>query len=204
MFVNAIPHLLGIAIASNLDNLAVGVSYGVRGIELPPLPNLVISAIAFALTYLAASLGVSVAQFMTDRAAVVAGAMLMIGLGIWVMPAGKPRRRLSSGASSRPSVFRILAEPELADLDRSGTISVFESLFLGLAVSLNCFTNGLSAGLWKLGVPEVALCNAVLSYLSLWFGSWLGRRYGAHWLGRTSPVFAGWLLILLGACQLMA
>ena len=116
-------------------------------------------------------------------------------------PSGRRATLGHASTSPRPSLTRILQAPELADSDHSGVISIGESLLLGVALSLNCLTNGLPAGLWKLQPLAVAACNAVLSFASLWCGVRLGKRYGAHWLGRKADVLAGVLLILLGAYQ---
>ena len=44
---NLIFLLVLIGISANLDNLGVGIAYGVRRINIPPLSNLIIAVIAF-------------------------------------------------------------------------------------------------------------------------------------------------------------
>ncbi len=211
-------HLLTIGVATNLDNLAVGVAYGIRRIWIPTASNLAIAAIAFVFSVVSAVAGTYVGRFMSASTANLVGAALMIGIGIWVLP----RRRRADAAPSapdaandgshdhggkvetaptHPSPIRVLHAPELADSDHSGVISLGESLVLGVAVSINCLTNGLPAGLWKLQPLPVATCNAVLSFVTLWCGVWLGKRYGEHWLGRKADWIAAVLLILLGVRQ---
>ena len=232
-----ISHLLTIGIASNLDNLAVGVAYGIRRISLPARSNLAIAGIAFIFSVVAASAGSLLGHHLTDRVAAVTGAVLLIGIGIWAMP--KPEKNgkrgrdpekgqpepiaergpaemerapagqadpavcAAAGPARRPSVWGVLRNPELADRDHSGEISASESLVLGIAVSLNCLTNGVSAGLWKLGPVATGVTNGALSYLTLWAGVRLGLRYGGHWLGRKAALIAAVLLILLGLEQLL-
>ena len=194
-------HLLIIGVASNLDNLGVGVAYGVRRISVSPLSNLLIAGFAFLFSVAAAMAGAGVGHFLSDRVAAVAGAVLMIGVGLWIIQPPRPRGAVPPRAPARPSFMRLLAEPELADRDHSGEISLSESLVLGIAVSLNCLTNGVSAGLWKLGVLPMAVCNAALSYASIGLGVWLGGRYGTPWLASRANVLAGGILILLGVRQ---
>ncbi len=197
-------NLLLMGMASNLDNLSVGIAYGIRRIKLPPLPNLVIAAIAFAFTYASVWAGTYTGRFLSNRAANAIGAGLLIGVGLWVILA--QRRRPEAGvprpASDPPLLLDVWQEPEEADVDRSGVISVGESVVLGVALSVNCFTNGFAAGLWNLGALPTAMFNAVLSYMTLWGGAWLGARYGARRLGNKATYAAGCMLILLGIHQL--
>lgn len=194
--------VLLIGVASNLDNLAVGVAYGIRRISVPTLPNLTIAAIAFAFSAISAVAGAELGHYLPPRLADVLGALIIIGIGVWMLPLrGRAPVAAPPPASRRPSVMTILREPELADRDHSHEISLSESLLLGVALSINCLTNGVPAGLWKLNAWHVATCNAVMSFATLWFGVQFGKRYGAHWLGRKADAISGGLLILLGLHQ---
>ncbi|HEY3366154.1 MAG TPA: sporulation membrane protein YtaF [Symbiobacteriaceae bacterium] len=198
-------HLLLIGIAANLDNLGVGVAYGIRRIKIPALPNLVVAAIAFLFTYVSVVAGAYTGRFISDTAARAIGAVLLIGVGVWVVLAQwrGPKERPASKGDQPNWVLAILQEPERVDADNSGSISLSESLVLGAALSINCFTNGFSAGLWKLGALPTSICTAAFSYLTLWGGAVIGARYAAEWLGSKATVVAGCLLILLGLHQLL-
>lgn len=201
---NALFHLILIGIAANLDNLGVGVAYGIRRIRVPAPSNLVIAAIAFLFTAASVWAGAFTGRFLADQTANAVGALLLIGVGIWVILAQwRPRAGVPRPRRSTPLVLRIWQEPAQADFDQSGTITLPESLVLGVALSINCFTNGFSAGLWKLGALPTALCTAFFSYLALWGGAWLGMRYAAQWLGNKAAIAAGCLLLLIGIHQLL-
>ena len=194
--------VLAIGVASNLDNLAVGVAYGIRRIAISTPANLAIAGIAFLFTVVSAVAAIHVRRYLPPRAADLLGSVILIGIGLWMLPVRKQRpTKPSPSAERRPSVMRLLRGPELADRDHSGVVSLSESLLLGVALSLNCLTNSFSAGLWNLSVLPVAVCNAGLSFGTLLSGTWLGKRYGAHWLGRKADAIAGILLVLLGLHQ---
>ena len=196
-----LSHLLVIAIACNLDNLGVGVTYGLRRIAIPPLPNLMMALIAFLFTVLSAHAARLASLLISERAGTIGGAVLMIGFGLLALPAPWVRRA-PRPEKPRASLRDVQQRPELADRDHSGTISPVEALLLGTVVSLNCLANGLPAGLWHLRIMPLALGNAILSYGSIALGVWLGRRYGEHWLGRKADWVAGLLLVALGVHQL--
>lgn len=207
---NEIFHLLLICLTANLDNLGVGIAYGIRRIKVPVTSNLAIAAIAFTFTYVSVLAGSYIGQFMSRGLANVGGALLLIGVGIWVM-ASQHRDAGESAAEpatdqaqhGAPLVLAVLQEPDKADLDHSGVISFGEALILGVGLSINCVTNGFSAGLWRLNPLPTAAITALFSYGTLWAGDWVGMTYAAEWLGNKATITAGVLLILLGFHQLL-
>jgi putative sporulation protein YtaF len=205
----SILHLLFIGVAANLDNLGVGIAYGIRRIKIPLLSNLVIAAIAFLFTLVSGWAGAYIGLFLGQYTANFIGAVLLIGVGVWVImthfrtPSERTRQVPQAEMERMPSVLTVCQEPEQADFDGSGEISLRESLVLGAALSLNCLANGLTAGLWRLNAVAAAFITAVFSFLTLGLGASFGVNYAARWLGAKATIFAGCLLILLGVHQLM-
>jgi len=196
---HALFQVLAIGVASNLDNLAVGVTYGVRRISISTCPNLAIAGVAFLFTLTSTVAGMHVGYYLSPQWADRLGALILVGLGIWMLPVWRRHwRETTRAAPQRLLVLRMLRSPELADRDHSQDIDFRESILLGVALSLNCLTSGLPAGLWNLNVWNVAMCNAVLSFVALWVGVWFGKRYGGLWLGRKADTVAALLLILIG------
>ena len=200
-----ILHLLFLSIAANLDNLGVGVAYGVKRIKVPPLSNLIIAVIAFIFGCVSVFTGSWIGRFLNDTTANTIGAILIIGVGLWMMRPKKLQFILERNPlrSETSLIIKILHEPEVADSDHSALISWQESILLGVALSLNVCTNGISAGLWRLNAIYTALCMAIFSYITIAFGIILGLRYGSRWLGNKATFAAGILLILIGIRQLI-
>lgn len=198
-----LSRLLLIGVASNLDNLAVGVVLGMRKIAIPARSNLVMAGIAFLFSLVSVLGGAALGRVMPEHRANLVGAILIMAIGVWMIPACQGLLMRVLAPLLRLSLFSMLAAPELADRDRSGVITFGEAMVLGVAVSLNCLTNGVTAGLWKMDVWLMALCNAVLSYVSIVGGVALGRRSSGHWMGAHSALVAGVLLILIGVGQLL-
>ncbi len=201
---NSLFHLLILSLAANLDNLAVGVAYGVRRIKVPALSNLVIAVTAFLLGIISVFFGKSIARFFNDSVANDIGAVLLIGVAIWIMfPQKLTFHSQADSAKAHLPFLELLSNPEEADRDHSAVISWQESIVLGFALSVNAFTNGFTAGLWKLDSLISALMMAFFSFLTIWIGTWLGERYGSHWLGNKANIAAGILLLLLGIYELL-
>lgn len=177
----AMVHLLLIALAANLDNLGVGVAYGVRRIRIPFLSNLLIAGIAFGFTLLSVWVGGYMSHFIPGWVANWIGALLLMGVGI----------------------YTLVQEPANADVDGSGVISLSESLVLGAALSMNCLSNGFSAGLWHFDGLLTAAATALFSFLALAVGSAMGLRHTPYRWGRMATVLAGGLLIALAVHQVL-
>ncbi len=76
--------ILLLAIAANLDNLGVGVAYGLRRRYIPSLSNFVIAVISAGLTLFAMLIGKWLERVLPVRVANGVGALIIIGVGIWV------------------------------------------------------------------------------------------------------------------------
>ena len=201
---NFLFHLVILSLAANLDNLGVGVAYGVRRIKVPALSNLIIAGIAFLLGIISVLIGKSIARFFNDAVANNIGAALLIGVAIWVMlPQKQTSHSQTESRKKHTSLLELLNNPEEADWDHSATISWQESIVLGFALSVNVFTNGITAGLWNLDAVFSALMMALFSFLTIWTGTWLGEQYGSRWLGNKANITAGIILLLLGIYELL-
>lgn len=100
-------------------------------------------------------------------------------------------------------VIQILRSPSKADMDNSGSISVQEAMWLGIALSLDAFGAGLGAAL--LGFPTLwtALVIALFSGAFLSLGMKVGLRFAAlSWMRRLS-VLPALLLMIMGIMKLL-
>jgi putative sporulation protein YtaF len=204
-----------LALSSNLDNVGVGVAYGIRRVCVPFISNLVIALITSIGSLAAMLAGKTIGSYMEPRVAHFLGGALLIGLGIWVaiqesravVQRESPRRaemnRRISGAGLVSRMGMILDNPFSADEDFSRHIDRKEALLLGFALSLNNVVNGVAAGIAGLDPLLVTTLVCVFSILTIWVGMSAGYRFGARVAGRFTGVVSGMLLIALGLYQLI-
>lgn len=214
MPLSALVQVLLIGLVSNLDNLGVGIAYGARRIAVPPLPNVLMATVAFVCTVGANWLGRVAGQWLPPSVERAVGAGVLVVIGVWVLLSHwRPRNDRARNDRARigretkppgsPTVLAVWRNPEQADRDASGSISLGESFVLGIALAMNCVTNGFVTGLWRLGAVAAGLSNAFFSYVALAVGAAIGRQYAASRLGDKAAVAAGCLLILIGLGQLL-
>ena len=201
--------LLAFALASNLDNLGVGVAYGMRRTRMPAEANLVVAAVSTGATLVAVSAGQTLARSLNFQLAHLLGVLVMAVLGGWIClkalvdglatPGEGPQEIYKLRVRPLGLVISILKEPLHADLDRSGSIDLKEATLLGVALALNCVAGGVAVGLVQLPGLATALAVGILSYLSFWAGWHLGRTAGTRLMAPRAGVAAGLLMILLAA-----
>jgi len=77
--------ILLLAFSSNLDNVGVGVSYGIRKVNIPFTSNLLIAVVTSIGTLLSVLLGQSIYLFISAEMASLLGGGIIIAAGIWVL-----------------------------------------------------------------------------------------------------------------------
>jgi putative sporulation protein YtaF len=204
-----------LALASNLDNVGVGIAYGMRRVRVPLGSNLLIAAITATGTLVSVLFGNTVGKFLSHGLASVLAGAVLISMGAWVVvrealalyqnshqaPDQAPTGVSEAGYLSQIHSIRI--NPLSADSDRSGKIDFREATLLGLALTPNNLVNGAAAGMMNLSVAVLVLMVFVFSVITIWAGIGVGQLCGKRWLGSIAGVASGALLIFVGTCEMV-
>jgi len=186
-------HLLSavlLAACSNIDNLGVGVAYGIipRRIYLPH--NLLIALVSGSGTYLSMTAGEWVNNYMSESFANAFGATIMLGIGLVNI--------IQTIRAQKNNLTEEALQP--GDL-REGTHGR-EALALAMSLTFNNLAGGLGAGISHINIPFTTLLTMVLSLSAIVAGFQLGKRASVaiskFWLG----VASGSLIMLVGIYEL--
>ncbi len=206
----AIVLAISISIAANLDNLGVGIAYGIEKIKISHGANFVIAFISFAATWLSARAGAAIGVYLRPEMARGIGAGLLMAIGLWVLV-----QPIASAIRSRKPVVdlqvlgtkiyigpsEIIAHPERADIDKSRDTSFWEAILLGIALSINAMAGGFDAGIVGISATVESVMVGIVSFITILGGHKIGRSYGAVHLGRFATLISGTLLMLIGVHQ---
>ncbi|TXK76949.1 manganese efflux pump [Paenibacillus sp. N3.4] len=184
--------ILGIGLASNLDNLGIGVSYGSRSIRIPFISNLMIAILSMLCSYVSIACGQFTAQFIPVQFVNTLGGMLIVGIGLWGMLSDHLKTK-------RPELLR---NPSKADVDGNNIISVRESFMLGTALALNCIASGFGAGISGMSAWATVLAIGLFSLITVAVGIRVGTRIARTWLGKYANAIGGTLLVLIGCYEI--
>ncbi|ANX13169.1 sporulation membrane protein YtaF [Fictibacillus arsenicus] len=202
-----------LALAVSLDSFGAGLTYGMKSIKIP-FRSILIIAICSAVTFLFSMfLGFTLEKFITQKTGEVLGGLILLGIGIYslwqvFLPEKEnidtePKNLVLFEIKSLGIVIHILKKPVMADIDKSGSITGWEAVLLGIALSLDAFGAGIGAALIDLSPLLTTVSIAVMSALFLWGGMALGLYFfnKTNWMKRLS-VLPGILLIVMGLLRM--
>ncbi|MUG45950.1 sporulation membrane protein YtaF [Paenibacillus woosongensis] len=194
--------IIAIGVASNLDNAGVGIAYGVRKIHIPWYSNLTIAFISFLATLVSGLFGNLISTWMPLWIGQLIGTIVIIGVGVWVLVQPYVEKKPTPKTSSSNSLTRLLQNPEEADADSSKSLSLPESIVLGIALAMNALAGGFNAGITQLNVWYTSLSVGLFSFILLALCAGFGEKFAAEKLGHRATVVSGLLLIFIGFRQM--
>lgn len=195
--------ILAFAISSSVDNLGVGMSYGLQKIEIQIRQNLLIAAICFVLSMGGIYFGIWIFNSIPGMLPVILGAILLMIIGIRVILLAKPNERKASENNKTTTGLKgIFKNPETVGGADTKQIGTMESIVLGIALSANALTNGVGAGLIGLSPLAISITAAVGSYFSIWIGVKIGYkvahiRIGSFTFGQFGTLLSGVILLVI-------
>jgi putative sporulation protein YtaF len=144
------------------------------------------------------------------QAAVSIGAVMLIALGVVSLLheylVGATPQECGDGRckprhitfSFGKLIIRIMAKPEAADMDDSKSISVYEALFLGLALGVDNMVATFAAGLMGLLPLYTPVLMGLIQMAFITSGIWFSRLAFMENLAKRFPYLPGAVLIMLG------
>jgi len=202
-------NILGISISigviANLDNLGIGISYGLQKIRIPFFSNLLIAIMSLIATIFAMVMGTFLSKVFPF--ANLIGSLLLIAIGLWISFGSLLQKNIFPLIYKRSKTLRFimdtLSDSSKADRNANGVISINEAVFLGISLSLNCIVTGLGAGLSGLSLIPVTASVFLFSLLTISIGYALGNRANFLHFGYLSQIISGALLVAIGIHDLI-
>jgi len=175
--------VLALSIACNLDNLSVGVAYGLARIPIRTVANLAIALVAVVLTAGAARAGWLVSVYVPFWLANDLGAAMIAAVGVWVLagPGTVPGSIVGRRGADRAVGWR-------------------ETAVLSVSLSLNNLAAAAGAGMTGHAAAPIAIGLAVgaFSFLAIAAGQRVARAGTALWSPLVCQRLGGAALVALG------
>lgn len=101
----------------------------------------------------------------------------------------RQERQFKFKLSNIELIFNIYKNPEVADIDKSKTLSMKESIFLATALSLDNFALGIGIGLMTNSIIMTILVNLIVGIIMLLIGCMIGKiiskkiKVNCTWVG---------------------
>lgn len=174
-----------LALSSSIDSLGIGITYGIKNTKISILAKFVLLLISFSISSLSVCFGNILKNLFPDFVTKLIGNIVLIVMGFLICYQTMKKNKMNF------------------DLDFSNSIDGKEALFLGFALSLDCFCIGSCGSVIGISSFLFSLFIAFfqLGFLSL--GNMLGKRL--HNLSRLPDnvwsILSGVLLILIGIAR---
>jgi putative sporulation protein YtaF len=196
-------YAVAIAMANNVDNVAVMVAYGIRGRKIDWPMKAWIALITFAISTFAALLGMRTAGSLGQRVCSLIAVALLTGAGAWMVAESylvakrgrKPLRR------RRGALWRALPGATPTRGDEPGGVDIGHATLLGVALSINNIVGGVGAGLIALNPLLVGALSALFSLAALGLGSYAAELLERHRVANRAALLGGLLLIAVAVEQ---
>ncbi len=199
--------ILGISLS--LDALGVGFVYGLRKTRIPIGSKLIICLLSMMYSCIALAIGKSLSTVLSPGISKLIGVGILIFMGLWIIIQAcikKPQKGISDNPviTRNETLFKIVIKslgitiqvvrnPIEGDIDKSGVIDVFESILLGLALSIDAIGVGIGSalsGFHSAAIPPtVGLCQLAFLYS----GTYLGEKFADNTSGKISKRFLAFL-----------
>jgi len=184
------------AVSSNLDNLVVGFSYGIKKIHVSLLSNLIIAFITFAGTLASMLAGSSITHFIPISIASAIGSVILIGIGIFSL--------IIYFRNRKNEALWHMTGSEKYDKNENKKIEYNEAVTLGLALTINNIGLGIGAAISGLGVLPTAIGSFIFSILFLYIGNVFGDSFLSEFIGKYAEPIAAIIIIILGIWEFCA
>lgn len=210
--------MLGIillAISLSVDAFGIGLSYSLRKVKIPLIPKLIISLISVLITAISFLLGNAILLFISENVAKLIGCVMLIILGALTIFKGlrengndeEPKKNdvISFFIKPLQVTVKIIKEHKKSNADSSKKVDVFESIYLGLSLSVDSLVVGVTyaiIGSLSFFVP-IYVGIGQFAFLSL--GAILGAKISKAKNNINSKVFvfiSGAILIILAIVRM--
>lgn len=197
-----LPALL-FSLSSNLDNIVIGIAYGIKKIKIGSIANLIIAIITSSGTLLSMLIGSYIAKLLSYSMANCLGASIIVMLGIYFVAQSviKILNNTKSKKLALKNIDDMIEYAEISDLDKSGNINIKEALLVSFGLTFNNLGTGVAASITGISVQLTVIFTFILSIVLIIFGEALGSHIFGKVLGKYAPLFSGILLIILGVIE---
>lgn len=181
---------------ATIDVLIIGMSYSLKNINLNLSFNILIGVISAFGTYLSMLIGAYLSIIINLKFTNILSGSILFVLGIKML-----KDILVNNNTT--TIECIKENPEIIDINKSGTIEIFEAFVLGLALTINNMGVGISAALAGINISVVTILSCIISILFLSIGQFIGRIFYNGTTARYLEIISSIIILILGAILIL-
>jgi len=184
------------AVSSNLDNLVLGLSYGLKGVHIPVFSSLLMGTITLIGTIFSMVLGQKLLPFLPGGFSRLLGSVIILLMGGYGMVSFIIKSRKSGYRQEDENLSDSRLPPRL--------LQIREAFVLGMALAANNIGLGIGASMSGLGVIPASVGSFCFSIAFLTAGNRAGKRWFSGLIGRYAEPAASVVMLILGLYELFS
>ncbi|QYE98395.1 sporulation membrane protein YtaF [Paraclostridium sordellii] len=176
-----------LVLALCIDTFVAGIAYGTDRIKIPLSSNIVITTVCSLFLALSLSLGSLLKEFMSPSFASILSFALLFSLGVLRLFESFFKSYIQNFSSiGAPLTFKlfdfkfvleIYANETKADYDKSKTLTIKESIYLAVALSIDSIAVGFGSSLVSFNFIQILLLSFTIGILALFLGVNIGKKF---------------------------
>lgn len=204
-----------LAISLSMDALGIGISYGLRNIKVPNIPRLIISFISLLFTAIAIGIGNVIVLFLPDYLAKLVGSGMLGVLGAVILVQAlredkkvenkekKTEKVWNFNLKSLGIIIKVTHHPISCDSKKSASVGIKESIYMGIALSIDSFGAGISSAVSGVNDFFVPVMVGLCQFIFFSLGIFCGRKLTAFKKidSKVFVILSGILLIILAVVR---
>jgi len=177
-----------LAVALSIDALGIGVSYCLRGIQLPLGAKIIIAMLSVLFTFIAILLGKSIVYIFSPYIAKFIGIVILLFMGVWIILQGikkdekketeilKDDTIINIIIKSLGITIKVIRNPLSCDFDKSSKIDPFEAIYMGIALSIDSIGVGIGSAIAGVNSLIIPFAVGFFQLLFLYLGDFVGKK----------------------------
>lgn len=184
-----IPIIL-FAVSTNIDNLILGASLGIKNIYLDLISNFIISGVTFIFTFLSMYFANFIFGFIDQKKGSFLGNVILIIIGIYY---------IIKYFSNRDGDFAYHSYKEKSV--KVSYLDIKRSFLIAFTLSINNFGLGIGASISGLSLYTASIFSLIFGALFLNVANLLARNFVSNLLGKYGELISGIVITILGIYQ---
>ncbi|WP_160680004.1 manganese efflux pump [Clostridium sp. C8-1-8] len=176
-------YLFVIAFINSIDNIGIGVAYSVGRIKIGIKKNIIISFLAFFVSYLAAFLGDILSSFLSDTVCSIVSMAILIFMGIKM-------------------IYKSFKGKDSSDIEIN-SINYKEAISIGIVLALDDVGSSISSSLIGHSSFMIAFPYFIISMIIFILSDYGTKFFSKLKIGRKATIVSGAIMILMGLLQLI-
>jgi putative Mn2+ efflux pump MntP len=176
-------YLFFIAFINSVDNIGIGVAYSIAGARVQLRKNLLISFMAFIVSFVASLFGDVISHYLGEDIAKLISMLLLAFMGLRMIYEAYHKSR----------------EEEI--LNNIKIVSYKEAFSVGLALAIDDVPSSISSGLIGYGAFMVSMPYFVISFLIFFLGNYGTKLFSKLNIGKKANIIAGLILISIALIE---